>query len=208
MALRYMYGKEFIRRLLSGERDFSKIRLEEGFNFDTSSFTHNLREYLLSQDFSKYPISLCGSDLSHIKLYNYNFAFTQGKGADFTGASLIASNFQEAHLEESSFLEADLRDVNFKEANLYHADLRASKLHNVNFSHTCLSGTDLREAILNTASFDRTDLRGTDLRGVSGLEDCNSVRTAKFKYTKVTEREKAIIDRLLESDTAFTLMSK
>lgn len=208
MALKYMGGREFVRRLLSGERDFSRIRLEEGFNFDDPNFTHNLSTYLLNRDLSKDKIILHGSELRYVKLNNYNLAYTCGEGVDFTGANLADSNFQRAYFAKSSFLQAILSNVNFKGVCLNYADLRESKLHFTSFSHASLDHADLREAVLNDVSFECTTLYGTDLRGISGLENVTSMITAKFFDTKVTEKEKTIIEKLLLNNSAFTLMNK
>ena len=50
IQLKYMEGKEFVRQALSGERDFSKTRLEEGFDLSGYESFDELQKYLKNQN--------------------------------------------------------------------------------------------------------------------------------------------------------------
>jgi len=78
-----------------------------------------------------------------------------GKGADFSGQSLIGSKYAGKDLKNADFSGADLRDSDFKGAMLEGAD----------FSSADLSGADLSGANLNQAVFSSATLRGTNFTG-------------------------------------------
>jgi len=92
-------------------------------------------------------------------------------------------------------LQADLRG-----ANLERADLRGANLERAN-----LERADLRGANLGAAYLGGADLRGADLRGARNLETIFNLEYANFGRTRVTEREKTVIEKALEKEPLFVV---
>jgi uncharacterized protein YjbI with pentapeptide repeats len=94
------------------------------------------------------------------------------RGADLSGANLIAAYLNEADLSRAILSEADLSGAYLDEANLggaylRGAILRGSYLHGANLSGANLSGANLDEAYLGEANLGETDLSGAILSGAN-----------------------------------------
>lgn len=123
------------------------------------------------------------------------------QGADMQGASLIEvascnADFQLANLERANLQGAHLTDANFKRANLYKANLQRADLQRADLYEADAQEADFRRADVKGTNFFRTELGGADLRGVVNLGlGQNLLGHAHYYNTKVTEAEKAIIDK-------------
>jgi uncharacterized protein YjbI with pentapeptide repeats len=142
-----MKGEEFIKKILAGERDFSGIKLEEGFDLSGHESYAELQGYLrkAQESFKESPIILDNSELRHIKANELYLPFVRGR---------------EANLKEADLREAYLEGANLKKANL---------------------------------------------KGAKNLETALHVEDAIFNKTRVTEREKAIIEEALKRRQLFVV---
>ena len=66
-GLNKVSGEEFIAKLLSGERDFSNIYLEENFDLSKHRAFQELRIYLKTQDLQKTTINISNSQFRYLK---------------------------------------------------------------------------------------------------------------------------------------------
>ena len=57
-VVKYMKGKDFVKKILEGERDFSSIKLEDSFNLSGFKGFEDLQRYLKKADLRHYPIIL------------------------------------------------------------------------------------------------------------------------------------------------------
>jgi uncharacterized protein YjbI with pentapeptide repeats len=84
---------------------------------------------------------------------------------DFSGQSLVRSEFGDANLQNANFSQADLRGAVFNGASLANANL-----HGVDFSDgiayiTNFSGADLRDAIFTSAMLLKSNFQGAQVAG-------------------------------------------
>jgi len=255
-----MKGEEFIKKVLAGERDFSRIKLEEDFDLSGHEGFAELLEYLHLK-YSPTMIILCGlspiilndSELKGIKaerLYlpyvcgkrvnlqgadlegaylgeanlvgaNLREAYLQGATlveANLEGATLEGASLKEAHLDGASLKEADLNGANlekadlekadlkrasFKEASLEKADLKRANLQGANLKRAYLGEANLVGANLKKAYLKRANLMAANLKEAKNLEVTLHIEDAIFNKTRVTEREKAIIEEALKRKQLF-----
>ncbi len=187
-----MEGTEFVQKILSGERDFSKIDLERGFDLCGYSGFQELQEYLRNSDLEKNPINLKGAKLRHLDADGLYLPFLQANGANLKHAALMGAN-----LESSDFEKADLRYVRFARANLANsnlkgADLRLADLNLASLIRTVLTGTNFEAADLEYAN-----MQHADLKDVKNLEWARFVKTVNYQFADLTEKEKSIIRNAL-----------
>ncbi len=198
----YMSGLEFIHKIVvNDERDFSRIKLEEGFDFakDIASL-EALKAYLLKNKHLYYaPLIIRNSEFSHVyfNLHSAIFSNVQGENANFYRAS-----FKGVHFYKAQFSGADLSEVtlisashsyswvSFHNCNFNGACIQRADLHLGHFTSSTLQGADMSYALLAGA-----DLRYADLRRVKGLETTLGLNSALFKKTIVNEKERKIIER-------------
>ena len=186
IKLKSMDGKDFVKKILEGERDFSRIKLENGFNLEGFK---DLQIYLHKADLQYYPIILDYAELINIQARRLELPFVSGKRinlprANFWGANLRGANFWGANLEK-----ANLEGTNLERANLERANLRGANLQEANLERANLQEADLQEVILEGAN-----LEGANLRGVKNLEKTINLDKVNPYRAKVTEKERAIID--------------
>jgi uncharacterized protein YjbI with pentapeptide repeats len=182
-TLKQLTGNEFITKILSGERDFSGVKLEKGFDFNAHDGFDEMQNHLSGQPLQDSPVIINGSDFSYVKARGLYLPFSMGGGANL--------------------YEADLRG-----ANLYEADLRGANLLRANLLRANFWGADLRGADFEEADFEEADFEEADLRGVRNLAGALNLDRALFYKTKVTKKEKAIIERALISDDFFDMEGK
>ena len=136
-------GAELITKILGGEKCFSGVKLEEGFDFNSHDGFAELLNYLRNADLKLLPIRMVNSDLSHCIAKNLYLPYVRAQDADFIGADFLGATFDGA---------------DFFWAKFNRADLRVSNLFGVNFTKGRLYETDFRGGNLSTS-----DLRDTDL---------------------------------------------
>src|SRR3989344_3107986 len=222
-VVKYMKGKDFVKKILEGERDFSRIKLENGFNLTDFEGFRDLQTYLQEADLQKYPIILDYAALMYINASGLYLPYVNGRKinlerANLERAILEGANFWEANLREANFWganfwEANLREANFWGAILWSADLSGADLSGANFWRANLEGANLRGANLEEANLREAILWGADLSGadLSGailwranleiarkLETVLNLDKANLYGAIVTEKERAIIDNYLK----------
>ena len=143
IQLKYMEGKEFVRQALSGERDFSKTRLEEGFDLSGYESFDELQKYLKNQNLKENPFAIDYSQLKGVKAIGIYLPYVKGHVTDLEGAYLEKANLREAKLE------------------------------------------------------------GADLKAVKNLKNVLNLEEAIFCETRVSEKEKAIIENALKKRPRF-----
>ncbi|MEK6953311.1 MAG: hypothetical protein AABX29_09960, partial [Nanoarchaeota archaeon] len=79
-------GEEFVVKLLNGERNFSKISLEEKFDLNRHGAFQELKIYLKSQDLQKTPVDFSNSQFRYVKAIGLYLPFIVGRNANFRGA--------------------------------------------------------------------------------------------------------------------------
>ncbi len=188
----FVKGKEFIKKILSGERDFSGIELEEGFDLCGDDSFDELQEYLKKCDFKENPINIEGSKLRRLDADGLYLPFVQAKGVNLKHAALMGANLESAQLEMSDLRYARLSGVKLTNANLRNADLRLADL-NLAF----LIGTSLTEANFEAADLEYTNMKNADLKGVKNLQWARFLKTVNFQFADITDKEKEIIRQAL-----------
>src|SRR3989344_2742937 len=130
-VVKYMKGKDFVKKILEGERDFSRIKLENGFNLTDFEGFRDLQTYLQEADLQKYPIILDYAALMYINA---------------SGLYLPYVNGRKINLERANLERANLEGANLREANLWRADLSGANLWRADLSEAILWRADLSEA--------------------------------------------------------------
>ncbi|MEM5798024.1 MAG: pentapeptide repeat-containing protein [Candidatus Aenigmatarchaeota archaeon] len=178
-----MKGKEFVKKILEGERDFSRIKLEEYFICE-DDLQRELNIYLKLQKFENNPVILNESELIGLNaiLYMPNL---QAKKTNFLRSELTCSYFEGADFSEAIFLRASLENTDFESANLENANLIESNLEKSNFYHANLRYANLFSASIIKANFGEADLTGANLK--KAVVDVTNFNGAILKNAKLAE---------------------
>jgi uncharacterized protein YjbI with pentapeptide repeats len=177
-TLKEMSGEEFVKKLLSGERDFSGVKLEQGFDLGGCEGFGEVQAYLKGQRLRDSPVIISGSDFSYIKAAGLYLPFVRAQRANLYGSFLKGADLSKADLREAYLERANLREAHLREA-------------------------DLEGANLFVAYLGETNLEGANLKGIKGLEDSVNLHLAVFNETKVTLKEKAVIENVLANKKLF-----
>lgn len=221
-----MKGIEFVKKVLEGERDFQNINLEEDFDLSGYEGFPEMQNYLKSQNFEKGPILMNNSNFVKIQAEGIHLPYLQSKNAYFwnstlNGACLWNANmgntdFWGANLEKTNLGSSNLDSAYFWDANLWEANLGNSNLRFVNFKRANLWKANLGDSNIIYADFEKANLgyaylyhanfEKANLVGVQNLEYSLDLNKAKFLQTKVTERERKIIEKKLIYEELFTMV--
>jgi len=165
----YMAGNELVKKILGGERDFSGIQLENGFDLNASGVFEQIQAYLDKESerlvpyidnkcFTRECSALADnefkfflSDMTGFKAEGLVLPFIDASYARFCNAKLSRANFHHGEFDQANFTGADLSDAS-------------------------LSWSDLQDAIFNRASMSGADISYSKIGG------------AKFRRTKMGER--------------------
>ncbi len=156
MGLSKMSGDELVRRIFDGERDFSGIELEEGFD---AEFYSGLKEYLSQNIRKDNKLILLRSGISYAKLKGLYLPYTVATGADLSHSVLSGS-----HLNYSNFSGAILASAGFLSCQMIGVKLYKANVTNANFEDADMSGINgIGSAIgLHTANVDGTVFKKED----------------------------------------------
>ncbi len=220
-----MKGDEFVKKILNGERDFSYIKLEEGFDFNKYEGFKDMQQYLKNKYLQGYPIILNFSDFSYVKAKNLYLPYLEGEKAnfekanldyaDFSKSSLKCANFEKANLINVDFYNANLEKINFERANLMGARLHNANLEKANLKNAILinarlhgarirkgnlEGANLLEAIIDLADFEGANLNGTNFKNILAFGVINFKKTGlrKENFGKIKEYQREGIERMLK----------
>lgn len=158
-----MNGDEFVRKVLSGERDFRQIQLEKGYELPVQE----LNAYLEKQDLMSNPLDLSYSKIGYARARNLYMPYLQAPGAeiwscDFSGADFRESYFEGSDLWNSDFSKANLRDSNLSNSNLRYARFAGSDLMDSRIISSTLWETNMRRAKLFMAVLRNSNLENSD----------------------------------------------
>jgi uncharacterized protein YjbI with pentapeptide repeats len=190
--LMFVKGEEFIKKILSGERDFSKIELEEGFDLCGNEKFNELQEYLKKSDLISNPINVEGAKLRRLDADGIYLPFIRAKGVNLKHAALMGANFENAQLENANLRYAKLSRMKLTNANLRNADLKLADLDLASLVGATLTGADFEAADLEYAN-----MQSADLKGVNNLQWARFLKTVNFQFTVITDKEKEIIRQAL-----------
>lgn len=179
---------ELLARYDQGERDFSKVLLNECnlagaqlprivlrqaslniVNLSTANLSHGDLEGA-SLNVSRFSgANLSQARMCHVQLNVANLIRAILVGADLTEASMIRAellradlsnaNLHRANLSESDLREARLRWTRLTGANLSQSDLRKSNLLGANLEEAQLYAAQMQESVLSGAVLQRAELR-------------------------------------------------
>src|SRR3989344_575606 len=123
--LKQMSGDEFVTKILAGERDFRRIRLQQGYNFNSHEGFNELRDYIakFGDDLREHPLNLIGSALLNVKAKGLSFQHIKASASYFNESSFSNCKFYEA-----DFANAHLKNIQWPYAQLYNVDFRSADL--------------------------------------------------------------------------------
>jgi|SRR3989344_4675307 len=145
-------GEEFIVKLLNGERDFSKIFLEEKFDLGGHEAFQKLKTYLKEQNLQKAPVDISNSQFRYLKARELYLPFTVGRNAILRGANLESANFEGANFESANLGNVNFKGANLKDACFVNADLWIANFRSVNLELANFEGAYLKGAYFGGAN--------------------------------------------------------
>ncbi|MFA5176061.1 MAG: pentapeptide repeat-containing protein [Candidatus Nanoarchaeia archaeon] len=221
-----MDGRDLVRLILSGERDFSGILLKN-FNFNTgvsndeylekyhtaqSKEQTRLKEYLNQCAENDEPLYFDGSEFEKVVAKELNFdglGFQKGvfKESHFLNSSFKNSNFYGTNINHCWFRDCNFSDAKLNQSEIYDSDFSNSYFNSANLegikiignSYFCganFSDTNLEGASIE-ANLGNAKFKWTNLRGVKGLDKCNQVEEAEFYKIKTDWRTKRVIKKVI-----------
>lgn len=200
-------GEEFIEKILDGERDFRRIRLEEGFDLSQHPHFNRLQNYIrkeaglaiwaLSEPeprrpkepnrLKESPINLSNSELRHLIAKGLYLPYTISFNTDFSHSDL-SGVYTDQCLRETDLSYSNFRNAKFRDVNLSSSHLRCTRFRGADFEdsaiggsrlyHTEFNNADLRNVRFYGSKFDGAVLRGADVEGAS-------FEKAEFKGTDI-----------------------
>ena len=183
-----MKGEEFVRKILSGERDFSDINLEQDFNLCGYEKFEEMQKYLKNTNLEENPVIVENSVFRRLDADELYLPFLKANNASFKHAALMGADLKGSQFENTNFRYARLAKANMMDSNLKNADLQLADLNLTSLINTILTGADFSGADLQY-----TNMRKADMRGVKNLELARFVETVNFQFADLTEKEKSII---------------
>lgn len=187
-----MQGAEFVQKILSGEKDFSRIDLEEGFDLCGYSGFDELQEYLKNSDLQRSPINIEGAKLRHLDADGLYLPYLRAGGANLKHSALMGAN-----LESAQFEKADLRYVRLARANLRNSNLKDADLRLADLNLASLIGSVLTRTNFEAADVEYTNMQHADLKDVKHLQWARFLKTVNFQFADLTEKEKSVIRNAL-----------
>lgn len=144
IKLKQITGEEFIKKVLDGEKDFSRIKLlESGANLNACVGFRELVTYLPLGGYKDNPLNISYSDFRGITAPRLWLPGVHGTGVDFRGANLQNSNFMDAFLLEANFRGANLIDAYFSCTYLNRAQFGGADVRQASFSDAFVGSRNL-----------------------------------------------------------------
>ena len=192
-----MTGDEFVKKVLAGERDFSRIVMPEGTDLMRSPDYKRMNSFFVYNHASLkgHPINLNESELRGIKAEGLRMPHLLARNArftnsDFYGAAFHDGDFSGTDLVEAWLANADLSSVKFKNTNLYGAWCEGTYMPNVDYEG---------------ANIGKVNFENATILGAKNLDKAQWLERAEFLDTVVTENEKRIIEEALKRKNLFVL---
>jgi uncharacterized protein YjbI with pentapeptide repeats len=214
---------EFVKKFMSGERDFSNTRMEGNLARENGFAELNTHVTSIQNDLRDNPILCNGVDWSGLQAPGFVFMSAKMAGANLSGADLSGAdlrrgdysgaNFKGATLRwtvlnNGRYMEADFSDADCQGAEFYEANFSKAKFQNVNFAGAYTLRANFGEADFTNSKLIRADFYRSDLRGAIGLETVSDLGTCHFKNTVVTARERDIIEAARNAVPLFDLRTE
>ncbi len=198
MALMVMTGDEFAKHILEGERDLSRVQLD---NFDLKSHDSfpAIQDYLqATTDLDCHPITTDDASFRYLRAEGLWLPFLQGRrldlrGADLRGADLWRANLEGAELRGVQFKGVYLARANLQGAALRRADLSGANLEEANIGRADLSGANLEGANLRETYLVEANLEGASLLRVGNLQHAIGITMATYHETRLDTTAKDTI---------------
>jgi len=188
----FMKGQEFVKKVISGERDFSNIELEQDFDLSGYERFNDLQTCLKDADLEEKPLIVENSKFRKLDADGLYLPFLKANNANFKHATFMGAYFENAQFKSADFRYAKLAQVNMRNSNLENADLRQADLYLSSLIGTVLAGADL-----SGVSLQYTNMQAADVKGIKNLGLARFVETANFQFADLTEKEKSVIRREL-----------
>jgi uncharacterized protein YjbI with pentapeptide repeats len=218
-AVTEIASDELVRRILDGERDFSRTRLVAD-NLDEADGYGDMLAWLKDQDLRANPLNFEGADWRGVRalglfwertrLSGINLSGADLRHASLRGADLQGSNLQRANLSGATFVVAKLGRANFR-----NAVMRGADMYECNATEAIMQRVDLTGAQLPRATFRGVDFTSavltnvnfykTDLREVRGLVNTRDLGTCSYFRTIVTSAERDAIWAAISAQPMFDL---
>ncbi len=183
-----MPGVEFMKKLLAGERDFSKVVLEPYLNLSGHDEFAAIQAYLKDADLRTTPVILDGADLTGIDADGLHLPFIKAVGAIFKHATLMEADLESSEFRGVDFRYARLPQTDMKACDFRDADMRQADLNLAYLNNSVLTGANVAGATLLF-----TNMQAANIKGIVNLAQARSVETANFQFVSLSEKEKAII---------------
>jgi len=183
-----MPGVEFIKKLLDGERDFSRVSLEPYFNLSGNENFSAVQNYLKDADLRTTPVILDDADLTGLDGDGLYLPFLKANGANLKHATLMEANLQSSEFRRTDFRYARLPQADMKACDFRDADMRQTDLNLAYLNNSVLTGANVAGATLLF-----TNMQAANIQGIINLAQARSVETANFQFVSLSEKEKAII---------------
>lgn len=188
----FMKGPEFVQKVISGERDFSNIELEQDFDLSGYEGFDELQAYLRDADLEEKPLIVENSKFRQLDADGVYLPFLKANNANFKHGTFMGANFENAQFKNVDFRYAKLAQVNMRNSNLENSDLRQADLYLSSLISTVLTGVDF-----SGASLQYTNMQASDVKGIKNLGLARFVETTNFQFADLTEKEKSVIRREL-----------
>jgi uncharacterized protein YjbI with pentapeptide repeats len=211
-------GRELIRRILDGERDFSRTRLTPSTSLHKEEAFQEMNAYLQRQDLRTAPIIAEGADWRGLCAPGLFLQSARLAGADLSGANLSASDLRRALFNDAKLIDANLESAimihcRFVQTDLTGANMRGADMYEAKINGAALRNTDLTFAHMPRVAFESGDLTGAavggvnfyraDLRRVFGLDSVRDLGRALFHHTAITRNQFAAIQLAMNSMQRF-----
>jgi uncharacterized protein YjbI with pentapeptide repeats len=187
-----MSGTEFIQSVLAGERNFTGMALEDGFDLCGHERFTELQDYLKRCDLQQQPLDLSGARCRGLSADGWHLPFVRAANASFREAKLLGAN-----LEGAVLTGADLRHVCLAGGKLDRADLGNADLRAADFNLASLKGAKLGGADCLLTSLEFTNMMKADLRGIRNLDRARFVASVNYQMVTIGAAEKEIIRNAL-----------
>jgi len=187
-----MSGEEFVKKIMSGEKDFSNIELEQDFDLSGHEGFDELQTYLKNSKLEENPLIVKNSKFRQLDADGLYLPFLKADNANFKHAAFMGADFENSQFKNADFRYVRLAQVKMKNSNLQDADLRQADLYLSSLIGTVLTGADF-----SGASLQFTNMQAADVKGIKNLELARFVQTANFQFADLTEKEKAVIRKEL-----------
>ncbi len=216
MLLIQMNGKEFIAKILGGEKDLKGIILPEYYDLTDHEEYGTMQQYLKEHIDERIDLSdsimigivatgiylprviargtyLRGANLGKAYLGGAYLGRADLEEANLGGAYLGKANLRGANLGKAYLGRADLEEADLEEAYLGKANLRGANLRGAYLGKAYLGGAYLEEAYLGKANLRGANLREANLIGVKNFETTINFEDATFNCAVMDPETKEII---------------